>query len=77
MTTFTADCVTLEDRRSILVDRACHGLDPVRMAVQAIGLDRPVEMRLNASNPGDRSHRCFREYQVRGDSKRKPSCSIR
>ncbi len=46
MTTFTADCVTLEDRRSISVDRACHRLDPIRMAVQAIGLDRPVEMRV-------------------------------
>ena len=41
---FTADCVTLEDRRSISVDRACHGLDPVRVAEQAIGLDRPVEV---------------------------------
>ena len=44
VTAFTADCVTLEDRRSILVDRACHRLDPVRVAEQAIGLDRPVEV---------------------------------
>ena len=44
VTTFTADGVTLEDRRSILVHLACQGLDPVRVAVQATGLDRPVEV---------------------------------
>ncbi|HEX3448986.1 MAG TPA: hypothetical protein VHS97_12070 [Isosphaeraceae bacterium] len=44
MTALTADGVTLEDWQSILVSWACHRLDPVRMAEQAIGLDRPVEV---------------------------------
>jgi hypothetical protein len=41
---FAADRVTLENRRSILIDRTRLRVDTVCVAVQAIGLDWPVEM---------------------------------
>ena len=57
VTSFTADRMTLEDRHSILVDRACNGRDPIRMAEQAIGLDRPVEVIIGHVKTGGQAPR--------------------
>jgi hypothetical protein len=41
---FTTDRVTLKDRRPILVDWTCDKLNPISVAEQTAGSDRPVEM---------------------------------
>ena len=44
MAPLAADRVALEDRRLITVGRARYRLGPVRVAEQASGHDRPVEV---------------------------------
>ena len=48
VTAFTTDGVTLEGRNSVTVDRAWPRLDPIRVAKQAIAVDRPVEVIIGA-----------------------------
>ena len=44
VTSLTADGVALEDRRAILVNRRWNRMNAVRVAIQAPGPNRPVEM---------------------------------
>jgi hypothetical protein len=46
MASFAADGVALEDRWPIPVDRPVYGLGAIRVAEQARGHDRPVEVRV-------------------------------